>query len=105
PQFLDSFGRVIFPERFAVFALARRGIQFPNDFLVVFIDDPIEEIASDTVIGVVASAGEIALGNLGAFAFWLVQEPAYIIGNAFDNPAGRARRIRIVPARQTILLN
>src|SRR5690349_7961568 len=66
-QIFHGLAGVLLPKIGGVFAFAASRVQLRDKLLVVFADDPIEEIGGDTVIRVEFGAGKIALSDFRAF--------------------------------------
>src|SRR6516162_5726209 len=89
PQVVNSLAGVLFPKVGAVFPLAHRRIELDDEILVVLVDHVIQETGSNPVTICVACPIRIAGPRSGRL--WLIEEPADIVGNALNEPAGVPR--------------
>src|SRR5436190_20805855 len=109
-KFIKRLAGVSFPKIIIVSALPAGGIDPGKHVvvLVVVLDDIIQEIRGDAITGIVTKRSispPTQPNNISAMALRLVLEPADVIRNAFDEPAGGAdaRSVGIVAATAILL--
>src|SRR4051812_44095770 len=85
PQLIDRFSGVFLPELGAIFSLPHGGIELHDDLVVLICGQPFKESGRLVIAqGVLPRAGT----GFAPLLDWLVLEPAQVIGDAFDEPAG-----------------
>src|SRR5215216_1941269 len=89
-EFLDCLAGVFLPEVVAVTAFAGGSVQLANDVRIVILGDPIDEIAGNAVARVISRLRDVPRRDIGTVGLRLVEKPADVIRDSFDNPARRA---------------
>src|SRR5688572_17581225 len=102
-ELLQWLARELLPQRFAVSPLAHGGVHLSHNVLVVRRRHPVEKVPRYAIARVVLRLRGIT--NFRATRFRFVQEPADVVGDAFDHPAGILFARRIAAFGLTVVLH